>query len=338
MKSSFRRVRSPLRLERDSKLAYFTKAVLRGAVPPVLCRRWLAARLAAIDDRPDRDEILARAHYCCKLDPESAPRDPDPESLRIRDFHLPWKKQTYYFDAKEALRYFDPDLRFRFLPGDNILVPDTPALVKSRPIVPDDTNANAVLLKLNKVRHFVFVDHDIPFEHKSDTLLFRGNVYVEQPHRVLFFEKHFGAPSIDIGDTSKRPSRIEWAAPRMTIEEQLRHKFILSLEGNDVASNLKWIFSSNSIVVMPRPRFETWFQEGLLVPGLHYIEIARDYSNLQEQLAFYRARPDLCEQINAAEHAWSARFRDPERERLVALKVMERYFAATNPTGKHAPR
>lgn len=330
MKHSIHRTRPLLRPKRNSNLAYFTKAVLRAAVPPALCRSKLAALLASIDERPDRDDILARADYCCKLRLGSAVRDPGPEALRIRDFHLPWKKHVYYFDAKEVLRYFDPDLRFRFLPGDKTRIPDTPALIKSRPIAPDDTNANAVLLKLAKNRHFVFVDDLVPFERKSDTLVFRGNVYVRQPHRILFFEKHFGARSIDAGDTSKHPSRAEWATPRMTLEEQLRHKFILSLEGNDVASNLKWIFSSNSIAVMPRPRFESWFQEGLLVPGVHYIEVARDYSDVQERLAHYRSRPDLCEQINAAEHAWINRFRDPVRELLVSLKVLERYFSITN--------
>lgn len=330
MKSPFHHAPRPLHTGVNSKFTYYAKAVLRSCVSAALCRRRLPALLASIENRPDCAEILARAEYCCKLRSAPVPPELGPEALRIRDFRLPWKKQVYYFDAREVLRFFDPELRFRFLPGDRTCVPDTPALIKSRPIAPDDSNANAVLLKLNKVRHFVFVDDPLPFARKSDTLVFRGNVYVEQPHRVLFFEKHFGAPSIDAGDTAKRPCRAEWAAPRMTIAEQLRHKFILSLEGNDVASNLKWIFSSNSIAVMPRPRFETWFQEGLLVPGVHYIEVARDYSDVQERLAHYRSRPDLCEQINAAEHAWINRFRDPVRELLVSLKVLERYFSITN--------
>ena len=137
MKHSIHRARPLIRLERDSKLVYFTKAVLRAAVPPALCRSKLAALLASIDERPDRDDILARADYCCKLRLGSAVRDPGPEALRIRDFHLPWKKHVYYFDAKEVLRYFDPDLRFRFLPGDKTRIPDTPALIKSRPIAPE---------------------------------------------------------------------------------------------------------------------------------------------------------------------------------------------------------
>ena len=40
-----------------------------------------------------------------------------------------------------------------------------------------------------------------------------------------------------------------------------KHKFILCIEGNDVASNLKWVMSSNSVAVMPKPKFESWFME-----------------------------------------------------------------------------
>ena len=39
----------------------------------------------------------------------------------------------------------------------------------------------------------------------------------------------------------------------LTIREHLDYKFIMALEGNDVASNLKWVMSSNSIAVMTRP-------------------------------------------------------------------------------------
>ena len=75
-----------------------------------------------------------------------------------------------------------------------------------------------------------------------------------------------------------------WTKPRLNISEQLQYKFILSIEGNDVASNLKWIMSSNSLAVMPKPKFESWFMEGLLIPDYHFVEIKRDYSDLEENL------------------------------------------------------
>ena len=42
----------------------------------------------------------------------------------------------------------------------------------------------------------------------------------------------------------------KWIKNRMTINEQLQYKFILCFEGNDVASNLKWVMSSNSIAII----------------------------------------------------------------------------------------
>ena len=63
------------------------------------------------------------------------------------------------------------------------------------------------------------------------------------------------------------------------------------MEGNDVASNLKWVMSSNSIAVMPKPKYETWFMEGLLIPDQHYILIKDDYSDLETRLKFFLDHP-----------------------------------------------
>ena len=45
--------------------------------------------------------------------------------------------------------------------------------------------------------------------------------------------------------------------------------------------------SSNSLAVMPKPKFESWFMEGLLIPDHHFVEIKRDYSDLEEKLNYY---------------------------------------------------
>jgi len=83
----------------------------------------------------------------------------------------------------------------------------------------------------------------------------------------------------------------------MSIDEQLKYKFVLSLEGNDVATNLKWIMSSNSVCIMPRPKYETWFKEGTLIPNYHYIEIKEDYSDIEDVFAKYVNDKPACEFI-----------------------------------------
>ena len=101
-------------------------------------------------------------------------------------------------------------------------------------------------------------------------------------------EMYFHHPMCDLGDVSKNTTDpAEWRTEKKTINEHLDYKFIMALEGIDVASNLKWVMSSNSIAVMPRPTCETWFMEGTLIPNYHYIEIKPDFSDLEERLNYY---------------------------------------------------
>jgi hypothetical protein len=115
-------------------------------------------------------------------------------------------------------------------------------------------------------------------------------------------------------------------APKKTIREHLEYKFIMALEGNDVASNLKWVMSSNSIAVMTRPTCETWFMEGTLKAGYHYIEVREDFADLPEKLAYYIAHPAEAKAIIEHAHAYVSQFMDREREDLIQLLVMQRYF------------
>jgi hypothetical protein len=112
----------------------------------------------------------------------------------------------------------------------------------------------------------------------------------------------------------------------MSIAEQLEYKFVLSLEGNDVASNLKWILSSNSLCFMPRPRVETWFMEGQLVAGRHYVLLRDDFADVEQKVLHYSRHPDEARRILRNAQAHAARFADREAEDLVALLVLRKYF------------
>ncbi len=319
----------PLFSGKNSKLRYFvSRTAGELLLPDILFRRRREALLAEIDRRPDRDEIHARADYCNRL---RAPAPLGPDAPRLADFRVGRKGQVYYFDAREVTRYFPGDLRWRFLPGDITYVPAEPSVVKSRPVAGD--NANSVLLNLNKVRHFTFVRDRVPFRAKADAAVFRGKV-CSKPKRLRLFEALFGQPGFDLGDTSGRAGvPPEWRTRKMTIREQLGCKFVLAIEGNDVASGLRWILSPNSLAGVPSPEFETWFLEGTLVPDVHYVEIAPDFSDAAEKTRWYAAHPDAAQRILDAAHAHVARFLDPRRELLVALLVMQRYFECTQVPG-----
>ncbi|MDE5915064.1 MAG: lipopolysaccharide A protein, partial [Duncaniella sp.] len=190
----------------------------------------------------------------------------------------------------------------------------TPTFAKTRPIT--QGKSNTVIMPLNKVRHFRFINDSRRFSEKRDMIVFR-NVVRRQPHRRLFLEKYIDHPMCDAGQINRDTDNPRFVKPYIPMEDQLDFKFIATIEGNDVATNLKWVMSSNSIAVMPRPRIESWFMEGKLIPDYHYIEIKPDYSDLIEKLEFYIANPDKAEAIIRHAHEYVDRFRDRDRELLI---------------------
>jgi hypothetical protein len=268
------------------------------------------------------ENVLRRVNYYNKLDRCEAYAEQLPS---IREFKRPKRARVYYFDTYEYLRYFSKDLRLAYLPGDIIHVPRVPTIVKSRPIAGD--NANSVLLNLNKVRHFMFVEDAKPFAEKKNMLI--GRSAAHQPNRVRFLEMYFNHPMCNVGQTNRNANADKWLVEKMTLEEHLNYKFILCLEGHDVATNLKWVMSSNSLAVMPKPKYESWFMEGTLIPNYHYVLIKDDYSDLEEILNHYISHPDEALQILKNAHAHVAQFRDKKREDLISLLVLDKYFQQT---------
>lgn len=113
---------------------------------------------------------------------------------------------VYDRDSYEIVRYFDKSLKIVTAFGDNTKVPKVPAICKSRPI--EGNVANAVLLNLDKVRHFTFLKDNLYFEDKLGKAISRGAVY--QPQRVRFMEKYFGHSLVDCGDTGHSVLKEEW--------------------------------------------------------------------------------------------------------------------------------
>jgi hypothetical protein len=133
----------------------------------------------------------------------------------------------------------------------------------------------------------------------------------------------------DIGVVSHNNKHAEWKKPRMTLTEQLNYKFVMCIEGNDVASCLKWVMSSNSLAVMPKPKYETWFMEGCLVPDYHYVLIKDDYSDLEERMRYYIENPDEAQSIIDHAHEYIRKFMNPKLEDLLSLMVLQKYFEKT---------
>ena len=243
----------------------------------------------------------------------------------LSDLKIEKKGKTYFFDAYSISRNFSPTFKCNFLFGDIDYVPNKPSFVKSRPI---NNSQNSILLKLNKVRHFQYVVDNIKLENKADILFGRAAVFQKQ--RIDFYNKYFHHPMCDLGQINQGINHDQWMKKKASLDTHLKHKFILCIEGNDVASNLKWVMSSNSVAVMPKPKYESWFMEGKLIPNYHYILIKDDYSDLEEKLNYYKKNTDELKRIAKNANQYTNQFRDRNKEKLISLLVMEKFFKLSN--------
>ena len=306
---------------KNNRPIYYARAILREVFPDCFLRIQLNSKLKKQVDF-DIEYIQKRVNYYCKL--ESC-KPPFNFLVPLSEFKIPPRIRAYYFDSYEYTRFFNKKLRAAFLPGDINHVPDFPTILKSRPI--GDYNTNSVILNLDKIRHFMFVNDKKPFFGKKNMLVGRGAV--TQPHRKRFLEMYFNHPLCNVGQVNKDDQGSRYLVEKMTIDEQLEYKFILSLEGNDVATNLKWVMSSNSLAVMPRPKYETWFMEGTLVPNYHYLLIEDDYSDLEERLTYYIEHTEEAMDIVKNANEYVNQFRNKKREDVISLLVLDKYFRET---------
>lgn len=317
-------------LLRYTKVMFYIRNFCGYIIPNVIHNKLFLRKLNKLTEE---EQLVARerANYYIRLS-EKAHLDKD-QSVQVRDFKYPFgqkhKFSAYFFDLYESIRCFNPKFRFHYIFGDIDYEAKLPTFVKSRPIVQGCTNS--VVCRLNKVRHFRFLHDTNRFQEKKDQLVFR-NIVRKQPQRTKFIESFIGHPMCDVGQVNNDSytTRQEFVKPYLSIEEQLKYKFIACIEGHDVATNLKWVMSSNSLAVMPRPKIESWFMEGRLIGGYHYVEIKEDYSDLIEKLNYYISHPGEAEAIIKHAHEYVNQFCNERLEQAVQYQVIRRYFEIMN--------
>lgn len=324
-----------LKSGKPPKFVYFLSNYSRLLIPNAYYRNRLDKILSQVEHRPDKEYILKRVNYYNKLtEPKTLPNESIIQRYpsyfiylgSIEDYKISSYHKVYYFDFQLFSRFFNRKFRWGYAAGDVYFTPQFPSIVKSRLL--DNNNENSVVMKLDKLRHFIFVNDPVPFTQKKDMAIFRGKIRLSRDRR-RFLEMFFDHPMFDCGLVGWDDPE-EWKTPKKTIREHLNYKFIMTLEGNDVASNLKWVMSSNSIAVMPKPTCETWFMEGKLIPDYHYIEVKPDFSDMEEKLNYYINHTEEAQKIIDNAHEYISQFKDKKREKLISLLVLNKYFEKTN--------
>ena len=307
-----------MRFFHTKKLRFYFAHVLRNLIPRFYLQRRLPSALAVLD-RYHLSQINERVNYYCKLlHPFILNNDAKTDS----DLSV-WKgRSAQYLDFKQYLRFYSSRLAFYYELGDVTTVPIVPTFLKSRPI--SSENSNSVILKLNAGRFYDFQKDRLSFNEKKPIAVFRGPCY--KKHRQVFIDQTYRFTNTDIGDTRNSEKLQPYYKGFMPQTDQLNFKYIISVEGNDVATNLSWIMASNSLAFMKKPKYETWFMQGKLVPDYHYVLLKDDYSDLPEKIDYYNRHTQEALDIisNAQKHV--AQFFDHKQERLISLLVLKKYF------------
>jgi hypothetical protein len=213
-----------------------------------------------------------------------------------------------------------------------------------------------IIWKLATHRHYRQVPlvfrHDTPWEEKEDVAIFRGQltgalkVYdkkktdLENCHNMwrcrLVLESHKDK-YVDAKLTTTRnrlPASIdgvELVGPTITIRDMMHNKAIIMLEGNDVASGLKWALLSQSVVLMPPPKHTSWCMEELLEEWVHYIPLKEDASDAGEKMKWIVEHDKEARAIAQRGTLWMEDLlfhpNAAREERLIKEELLRIYFA-----------
>lgn len=208
-----------------------------------------------------------------------------------------------------------------------------PTFTKSRPV---NTNYN-IIIRLNKWRHLIdlyklIIDNlDIPFNMKNNKVIWRGTTTGfsnKKGNRFQLMKHSKDNNMFDIGFSKIVQNKWEYKdyiKNKLDIKTQLQSKFLISVEGNDVATGLKWMLYSNSVVLMVKPKIESWFMEDKLEPWKHFVPLKSDYADMNEKYSWCLNNLEKCKTISRNATLFIIQFLNEKKENKIQKLVVQKY-------------
>jgi len=211
-----------------------------------------------------------------------------------------------------------------------------------------------IVWKLATSRHFrpmgKVYREDTPWAQKLDMAVFRGqltgsvdgydrdlsdaeNCYNMRRCRLVY--EHANSTLVHARLTSTRNripkvlNGVNLMGMSVTIRKLLQFKGIIMLEGNDVASGLKWALLSQSVVLMPEPKHTSWAMEEWLQPWVHYVPLNQNATDVEEKMRWVLDHDDAAQRISERGTLWMQDLvfhpDAAEDDRLVQEEIIRRY-------------
>jgi hypothetical protein len=177
----------------------------------------------------------------------------------------------------------------------------------------------------------------IDFKDKPNKLVWRGSTTgsdnINNNLRYKYISKNFQVHSdIDIGFckylqnvyiNNKELFDKYYKSPIKNDEQCKQYKFILNLEGNDVASSFPWALASNCCPLHNYPfNWESYLFGKGLKPYIHFVPVNNDGTDLLQQYEWCLQNLDKCEEIANNGKKYMEQYLD----NLLYEKVMKRFI------------
>jgi len=217
-----------------------------------------------------------------------------------------------------------------------------------------DHRFQPIVWKLATDRHYKKLNdvyrYDTQWSHKKDMAIFRGQLTGsrdgydkrktddENCHnmkRCRLVYNHANSTLIHARLTSTRErlpdvlNGVELLAGKVKIDTLLQYKGIIMIEGNDVASGLKWALLSQSIVLMPVPKHTSWCMEELLEPWVHYVPLDENATDVEEKMEWVVGHEAEARKISERATLWMEDMvfhpDAAEDDRLIQEEILRRY-------------
>lgn len=248
-------------------------------------------------------------------------------NIRALPFYNKYRDLHSLIDFFRPFDQFQTDIekvKFPLFYGEHGETDTLPIIRKAR----KTTDRSGILYDLRSLRYntpCLEVTHsDIAWNKKNNDVVWRGATTGSKT-RENFVKKYHQQYDIGFSAVKQKPQLVEFQKNRISIADQLKSKFIVSLQGNDLASNIRWTLFSNSVVIMPKPKWTSWTMEEKLKPFEHYLELDDELSNLEELLAWAEANDKLCQEIAQNGKSYAVQFLDRVYDDQLRLQLLKEY-------------
>jgi len=213
-----------------------------------------------------------------------------------------------------------------------------PVMVKTR-----DTHmgtSRGIIANLNSSRHLsgMFDFKETPWGDKKEDFIWRG-ADTGKNVRLDFVKKFYENYDVGFSDYVQDSKDFPWLytkellKPKVSPEYLLTYKYLPVVDGNDKSSSLSWVMASNSVPIMPKPRYHSWFCEPWLEAGVHYVEVKRDFSDMLEKIEWCKSHDKECEEIAENGKKFALQFMNPMQEEYIERQIVKYVNQTSGSTG-----